>query len=235
MTAVAISVRREQDEADRAPLVDAVDPALARALGRRPRQALTALAIELDLLREGLLDLGDALTHPHGRKTRYHRGGAHKPARRATVRADGRDRGPAAGSAVADGHDPAQQRSQVGGAVRADRDARVVVVVHLAGARELAPDALARAEVERRPVPGLGARGSPADGCRCRRGRSPATAWARPSVLGRWCWSTPCGSRCRRRARRRARSRAWSARPPGGRTGPGSRSCSRRSASGSPR
>src|ERR687887_449963 len=53
-------------EARGALLVRALDVALALATGRTRLQALTALAILLDLLDEGGLDLGQALAHPHG-------------------------------------------------------------------------------------------------------------------------------------------------------------------------
>jgi carbon storage regulator len=46
-----------------------VDDALKRALLGVPAQPLLALTVLLDLLEEGLFDLGDALPHPHdGRK-----------------------------------------------------------------------------------------------------------------------------------------------------------------------
>ena len=73
--------QHEQEEAHRAVAVRALAVALGLPQLRAPAQPLATLTILLDLLEEGVLDLGDALAHAHGR--RKANSGSITPARRA--------------------------------------------------------------------------------------------------------------------------------------------------------
>ncbi len=65
MTAVRNSVSDEQQEAHRAALVALLDLALERALLGGAAQRVAPMALERDLLDEGPLPVGEALTHLH--------------------------------------------------------------------------------------------------------------------------------------------------------------------------
>ena len=79
---MAISDQDEHDEPQRAALVDALELTVARAHGRLAAQPLAPRAVGLRLLEEGLLELGEALPHPHNARFTLPRG-----ARRVTLRA----------------------------------------------------------------------------------------------------------------------------------------------------